>query len=66
MRKILITRCLVSNHYVALGSRYFSEIIADVSQRLLTKLEESLNGKDFDHQVLGELSLHYFRIKIVR
>ena len=29
----------------------------DVSQRLLTKLEEALNGKDFDHQVLGELSL---------
>ena len=42
------------------------EEVADVSQRLLTKLEEALYGKDFDHQVLGELSLHYFRIKIVR
>ena len=54
----------MSYHYVALGSKYFSETIADVSQRLLTKLEEALNGKDFDHQVLGELSLCCFRIKI--
>ena len=30
--------------------------MADVSQRLLTKLEEALNGKDFDQQVIGELS----------
>ena len=57
MGKILTIRCLVSYHYVALGSKYFSEIVADVSQRLLTKLEEALNGKDFDHQVLGELYL---------
>ena len=55
MEKILTIRCSVSYHYVALGSKYFTEIIADVSQRLLTKLEEALNGKDFDHQVLGEL-----------
>ena len=66
MEKILIIRCLVSYHYVALGSKYFSEIIADVSQRLLTKLEEALNGKDFDHQVLGELCLYNIRIEIVR
>ena len=35
--------------------------MADVSQRLLTKLEEALNGKDFDQQVIGELSceLHH-------
>ena len=25
-----------------------------MSQRLLIKLEEALNGKDFNHQVLGE------------
>ena len=30
------------------------EEVADVSQRLLTKLEEALNGKDFDQQVIGE------------
>ena len=64
MGKILTIRCSVSYHYVALGSKYFSETIADVSQRLVTKLEEALNGKDFDHQVLGELSLCCFRIKI--
>ena len=40
--------------------------VMNVSQRLLTKLEEALNGKDFDYQVHGELSLHNFRIKIVR
>ena len=39
------------------------EEVADVSQRLLTKLEEALNGKDFDHQVLGELYLHYLGLK---
>ena len=32
------------------------EEVADVSQRLLTKLEEALNGKDFDQQVIGEPS----------
>lgn len=31
------------------------EEVADVSQRLLTKMEEALNGKDFDQQVIGEL-----------
>ena len=30
------------------------EEVADVSQRLLTKLEDALNGKDFEQQVLGE------------
>ena len=65
MGKILITRCLVSYNYVALGSKYFCEIIADVSQRLLTKLEEALNWKDFDHQVLGELSFCCLRINII-
>ena len=28
-----------------------------MSQRLLIKLEEALNGKDFNHQVLGECFL---------
>ena len=34
----------------------------DISQRLFTNLEEALNGKDFDHQVLGELYLRTYSV----